>query len=56
MKSVIEAAKELNLSDRRIRVLCTQGRIQGAQKIGRDWLLPDEITITPVQRKRRTKQ
>lgn len=45
--SVIEASKKWNISDRRIRVLCTEGRIEGAIKIGHSWSIPAEA-VKPV--------
>jgi Fic family protein len=38
--SVEEASKKWNISDRRIRLLCSEGRIEGAVKIGRSWNIP----------------
>lgn len=38
--SVTEASKKWQISDRRIRVLCSEGRIEGAVKIGRNWSIP----------------
>ena len=38
--SVSEASKKWHISDRRIRVLCSEGRIEGATKIGRNWSIP----------------
>ena len=35
-----EASDKWNISDRRIRVLCSEGRIEGAVKIGRNWSVP----------------
>jgi Fic family protein len=35
-----EASEKWKISDRRIRVLCNEGRIEGAVKIGRNWSLP----------------
>lgn len=40
--SVIEAAEKWNITRRRIQVLCNQGRIAGAQKIGTVWIIPAE--------------
>jgi len=40
--SVTEASKKWQISDRRIRVLCSEGRIEGATKIGRNWSIPSE--------------
>ena len=36
-----EAAEKWNLSRRRVTVLCTEGRIEGAFQKGRVWLIPD---------------
>ncbi len=38
--SVKEASEKWKISDSRIRVLCREGRIEGAMKIGRNWLIP----------------
>lgn len=35
-----EASTKWKISDRRIRVLCSEGRIEGALKIGRNWSIP----------------
>ena len=35
-----EASEKWKISDRRIRVLCNEGRIGGAVKIGRNWSIP----------------
>ncbi len=35
-----EASEKWKISDRRIRVLCNAGRIEGAIKIGRNWSIP----------------
>lgn len=35
-----EASEKWEISDRRIRVLCSEGRIEGAFKIGRNWSIP----------------
>lgn len=35
-----EASVKFGISDRRIRVLCNKGRIEGAIKIGRNWSIP----------------
>ena len=40
--STIDAGKKWNLSNRRIAVLCSEGRIAGAQKIGNTWLIPED--------------
>lgn len=40
--STSEAAVKWNLSKRRIIVLCNEGRIEGAQKAGSTWIIPDD--------------
>ena len=40
--STFEAAKKWNISARRIAVLCSQDRIEGAQKAGNNWIIPEE--------------
>lgn len=37
-----EASEKWKISDRRIRVLCNEGRIEGAIKIGRNWSIPTD--------------
>lgn len=37
-----EMAKIWNLSSRRIGVLCAEGRVEGAIKKGKMWLLPSD--------------
>ena len=36
-----ELSKVWNISTRRIGVLCTEGRVDGAIKKGKMWLIPD---------------
>ena len=43
--SVPEAAARLNLKPAWVRRLCLQGRLAGAHKIGRDWLIPEQSVI-----------
>ncbi len=38
--TVKQASEKWGISDRRIRVLCSEGKIQGAYKEGRGWKLP----------------
>ena len=35
-----QAAEKWNISDRRIRVLCSEGKIPGAYQEGRGWKIP----------------
>ena len=41
-----KAAKILRLKPVTVRVLCRAGQIEGAVKIGRDWVIPDRPTYT----------
>lgn len=38
--TVKQAAEKWGISERRIRVLCTQGKINGAYQEGRGWKIP----------------
>ena len=40
-----EVAKRLGIMPRTLRLWCAAGRVPGAQKIGRDWLIPDDAEI-----------
>ncbi len=40
--NVREISKKWDLSERRIRILCSEGRIKGAFKSGRAWKIPDD--------------
>ena len=46
MITVKQAAKILRLKPVTVGVLCRQGQIEGAVKIGRDWMIPDRPTYT----------
>lgn len=39
--SVQDAAKKWSISERRVRVLCSEGKIKSAYKEGRSWRIPD---------------
>ena len=41
-----QAAKILRLKPVTVRVLCRAGQIEGAVKVGRDWVIPDRPTYT----------
>ncbi len=40
--SVTEASKRWGITDRRIRILCNEGRIDGAIRLGWSWTIPDD--------------
>ncbi len=39
---VHESAKKWNVPERRVTLLCRNGRIQGAYKSGKTWYIPDD--------------
>lgn len=39
--SVSQVAEKWGIKQRRIRVLCCEGRISGAYKVGAYWLIPE---------------
>ena len=47
-----QAAKILRLKPVTVRLLCLRGQIEGAVKIGRDWIIPDRPTYTQPARPR----
>lgn len=38
--TTVEMSKKWNISSRRIGVLCADGRVEGAVKKGKTWLIP----------------
>lgn len=50
MSNIKEISKKWNLSERQIQKLCKNGKIIGAQKQGRDWMIPDDAH-KPVDRR-----
>ena len=47
------AAAALGVSERYVRRLASQGRVQGAKKIGRDWLIPSPPVVLRMAGKAR---
>lgn len=41
--TIQEAAKLWGISERRIQVLCAEGRLEGAVKFGRQWAIPENL-------------
>ena len=39
-----QASEKWGISDRRIRLLCSEGKIQGAELVGKTWYIPDTAT------------
>lgn len=43
--TVKEAAEKWGIKSRRIQVLCSENRIKGAYKFGRDWMIPETAVL-----------
>ena len=39
-----QAAKQWGITDRQVQSLCSQGKIEGATKLGRAWLIPKDVS------------
>ena len=53
--STTEAAEILKLSTARIKILCSQSRFEGAEKIGRNWIIPRQSLLNYTHLKRGVK-
>jgi len=53
--SSVEACEKWKISDRRIRALCNEGRIEGAVKIGRNWSIPTDA-VKPMDARESSKK
>ena len=52
--TTIEMSKIWGISSRRISLLCSQGRVPGAEKKGKTWLIPkDAVKPTDPRKKNR---
>ena len=40
--TIKQVAEMWNLTPRRIQILCSEGKIEGAVKFGRDWAIPKD--------------
>lgn len=40
--TLTEASERWGISERRIRTLCAEGRIEGVTRFGRSWAIPDD--------------
>ncbi len=52
--SVKEISKKWKVSERRVRTLCSQGRINGAFQVGRGWKIPSDATKPTDARYKKT--
>lgn len=50
LETVNDAATRWGISPQRVRLLCSQGRVKGAQKLSMGWVVPSE-TPKPVEGK-----
>ena len=50
--SVAEIAKKWGISERRVQILCSQGRIEGVSKLGYMWLIPKQAE-KPIDKRRK---
>ena len=48
-----KAAEELGVNASRVRQLLAESRIAGAQKVGRDWIIPSPVEVIGLRDKRR---
>ena len=53
--TTVELSEKWNITPRRIGVLCSNGRIDGAIKKGKTWLIPAESTKPLDARKKQEK-
>lgn len=54
--SASQAAKKWNISQRRVQVLCSENRIEGAFKVGEVWVIPDDAEKPLDYRKKNNKK
>ena len=54
LMTTIEMAKVWNISSRRVALLCSQGRVPGAMKKGKTWLIPSDAKKPTDPRKKKT--
>ena len=52
-KTITETAEEWGISSRRVQILCSEGRIDGAAKLGRTWAVPAEA-VKPKDEREKT--
>ena len=55
MIGTTEAALKLNVTARRVRVLCEQGRIKGVERVGNSWAIPENPVVLTADRVRPSK-
>lgn len=53
--SVKEIAEKWGISDRRVRILCSEGKIPGAHRKGREWRIPEDA-VKPADGRCKSKE
>ena len=53
--STKQVAEKWNINDRRVRVLCEENRIEGAIKVGRNWMIAEDATKPYDARRKQNK-
>ncbi len=48
-----QAASKWNISQRRVQILCAEGRIEGVFKLGDNWAIPDDAEKPQDTRRKR---
>lgn len=54
--TTVEMSEIWGISSRRISLLCSEGRVEGALKKGKTWLIPDNATKPEDPRRLRKKK
>ena len=49
--TVKEAAEKWQVSTRRVQILCSSGRIKGAYRFGKSWMIPSTAVLPNARRK-----
>ena len=47
-----QASKKWNISQRRVQVLCAEGRIPGVFKLGETWAIPTDVE-KPIDKRKK---
>ena len=47
-----QASKKWNISQRRVQVLCAEGRIPGVFKLGETWAIPTDVE-NPIDKRKK---
>ena len=53
--TVKQASEKWGISDRRVRILCAEGKISGAYQEGRAWKIPIDA-VKPTDRRYKSKE